>query len=234
MKNELTKLMELAKIDSEIDLLAEERGDLPRLITELEGTLKTLENSLGEKQKEIKTLKEEAHQKELSLKEQQEWIADRETRVKEIKTNKEYQAALKEVSKAKKDITDLEASLLQINTRTEEETKKIADTDAEAHAKKENLSKEIEEKKGQVALLAQQIEEKIIARAEREKDLAAPTLKRYKLIKTRLSPAVALASSNGVCQECNMNIPPQIFIELQKLKQIITCPRCHRILSIET
>ncbi len=225
--------MALAQIDSEIDSLASDRDDLPRLITELEATLKTFESGLEEKKKEITTLKEEAHKKESALAEQKEWTFDRETRVKEIKTNKEYQAALKEVSKSKKDILDLETSLTQINGHIEEEAKKIAESDADAITKKQNLEKDIEEKKGQMATFTQQIEEKIILRNEKEKEVQELTLKRYKMIKARLTPAVAQASRGGVCQECNMNIPPQIFIELQKFQQMITCPRCHRILSLE-
>jgi predicted nucleic acid-binding Zn-ribbon protein len=37
-------------------------------------------------------------------------------------------------------------------------------------------------------------------------------------------------AKNGVCLGCFMNIPPQLFIEVTKNKQLIQCPSCGRIL----
>ena len=35
------------------------------------------------------------------------------------------------------------------------------------------------------------------------------------------------------CQGCFVHIPPQMFIEVQKNKEIIRCPNCNRILYFE-
>jgi len=32
------------------------------------------------------------------------------------------------------------------------------------------------------------------------------------------------------CSGCFMSIPPQIFVNVKKNTEIITCPNCHRIL----
>ena len=37
-------------------------------------------------------------------------------------------------------------------------------------------------------------------------------------------------AKNGVCLGCFMNIPPQLFIEVTKNRQLIQCPSCGRIL----
>jgi predicted nucleic acid-binding Zn-ribbon protein len=33
-----------------------------------------------------------------------------------------------------------------------------------------------------------------------------------------------------ICQGCNMNIPPQLFVELKKNEEIYNCPHCRRII----
>jgi predicted nucleic acid-binding Zn-ribbon protein len=33
-----------------------------------------------------------------------------------------------------------------------------------------------------------------------------------------------------ICQGCNMNMPPQMFVELKKNAEIIQCLQCERIL----
>ena len=38
---------------------------------------------------------------------------------------------------------------------------------------------------------------------------------------------------NGTCRGCNMNIPPQLYIVLQRGATIETCPSCHRIIYWE-
>ena len=153
--------------------------------------------------------------------------------MKEIKTNKEYHAALKEVAQTKKAITDIESTLLQLMGQIEERIKELATLEKEVIDKKPPIEQQIKEKKGQISVLEQQVGDKVAEHNKKEKELPEGILKKYKTIKARLSPAVAPAG-HGVCLECNMNIPPQLYLELQKFKQVISCPRCHRILYLET
>lgn len=233
MKNELVKLIELSKIDAEIDALAEAREELPSQIDQLQNQANELEASLNEKKQELGLWEKDKRGKEQELAEKKDWIVKREGILKEIKTNKEYHAALKEIAQAKKTIADTESALLQLMGRTEERTKELAVLEKEVIDKKPPIEAQIQEKKGQIAVLERQVGDKTAERDRKEKELEETILKKYKAIKARLSPAVAPAG-RGVCLECNMNIPPQLYLELQKFQQIISCPRCHRILYLET
>jgi len=33
-----------------------------------------------------------------------------------------------------------------------------------------------------------------------------------------------------ICQGCNMNIPPQLFVEIKKQEEMFNCPQCRRLL----
>ena len=233
MKNELIKLIELSKIDAEIDALAEAREELPSQIDKLQNQSNALESSLTEKKQELGLWEKDKKTKEQELTEKKDWIAKREGILKEIKTNKEYHAALKEVAQTKKAITDIESTLLQLMGQIEERIKELATLEKEVIDKKPPIEQQIKEKKGQISVLEQQVGDKVAEHNKKEKELPEGILKKYKTIKARLSPAVAPAD-HGVCLECNMNIPPQLYLELQKFKQVISCPRCHRILYLET
>ena len=42
---------------------------------------------------------------------------------------------------------------------------------------------------------------------------------------------MALAEARGeACSGCYMSIPPQVFVNVKKNENIITCPNCGRIL----
>ena len=62
------------------------------------------------------------------------------------------------------------------------------------------------------------------------KVLPAPILARYEFIRSRLANPVIVSVDQGVCSGCNISIPPQFFIELQKGQQILSCPNCQRLI----
>ena len=53
---------------------------------------------------------------------------------------------------------------------------------------------------------------------------------RYEFIRSRLEHPVIVAVKDGVCSGCNIAVPPQAFIELQRGRQILSCPNCQRLI----
>jgi hypothetical protein len=39
-----------------------------------------------------------------------------------------------------------------------------------------------------------------------------------------------VSARNETCQGCFVNVPPQMFIEVQKNNSLVRCPNCNRIL----
>ena len=60
--------------------------------------------------------------------------------------------------------------------------------------------------------------------------LPPPILSRYEFIRSRLANPVIVPVDNGICSGCNIAIPPQAYIELQKGQQILSCPNCQRLI----
>lgn len=233
MKEDLRQLIYLAQIDAIIDELTQKREHLPTLIRELENEITDLESSLLGTLDQIKLLEHEKSQKEIELAEQRDWLAKREIKVKEIKTNKEYHAAVKEVNEGKKRIAKLEDEILKIQASMEEKTPNLKTFEVESNGKKATLTEEISNKKAEMDAIQTNIDDETTKRQNQLTLLGETMIKRYQAIKNRLTPAMAVAQ-DGTCLECHTRIPPQTYIELQKFQTLITCPRCHRILYLET
>ena len=61
-------------------------------------------------------------------------------------------------------------------------------------------------------------------------EIPAELLKKYQFLRANRA-GVALAPVNrGTCQVCHMNLPPQLYIDLQRNEQMIHCPNCQRII----
>ena len=54
-------------------------------------------------------------------------------------------------------------------------------------------------------------------------------ISKYNRIRTVYSDAV-VAVRNGHCSSCNVALPPQMYIRVQKGLELITCPSCQRLL----
>jgi hypothetical protein len=64
-----------------------------------------------------------------------------------------------------------------------------------------------------------------------EAEIAPGLLKTFTKIKKMAPDGKALAPArNSVCMGCHMNIPPQMFNELQRYDSLKLCPFCNRIL----
>ena len=53
-----------------------------------------------------------------------------------------------------------------------------------------------------------------------------------KLLRNGKGVAIARAEDN-ICLGCDMNIPPQLSLEIRKGTELVQCPQCYRILYNE-
>ena len=159
-------------------------------------------------------------------------IVRSEANLKGITTQKEYQAVNKEIATAKKLIAELEEQILQ-------KIGAIEGLKAGLAAKEEAL-KELEENIGvQKAAVTSRIsdEEQSAAadakvRLERIKEIPTGMLKRYEKLREGRRGIAIVEARDGSCLGCNMQIPPQMYNNLYRGEELITCPHCQRMLII--
>lgn len=230
MNEQIKHLIELQQIDSKILNINRLLDNIPLKIAEAESSGKQSEAILDSVRHKLDSLEKKKRTKERHLDDINEKINKLKSRISEIKTNKEYQAHLKEIEAAERELNDAEDAILSI----------MEEMDSVSRQLKTAESKVIEERKSVEAQKGKLEEEKL----EMQKELSNYMEKRSGIVNLLDSELYTLYISllethngiavtevrNEICQGCNMNIPPQLFVEIKKNEEIIHCPQCRRIL----
>ncbi len=229
MEQELRTIYEAQQIDTQIADNEKKMYSVPKIIEELSNEIEDLKNKI-EKEKEIaKELEKEKNKKEKDLDIEKDKIKKFESKLHDIKTNKEYQALLKEIETVKEANERTEEEVLVLMDKIEELKKDYEAS--EIHLKKRNI--EVEKEKSKLQSELDVIEKTIHDFKEaRNKllDFVSENLRStYSTIIEKRGGTAVVNLKNGVCLGCFMNIPPQLFIEATKNRQLILCPSCNRI-----
>ena len=230
MDADMSVLIALQDCDSTIERIQAKRAECPVQIEMLRQGISEAETHLSAVSEQLEGRKRERRGSERLIEDLDVGIGKSNQKLGNIKSNKEYSAALKEITDLGEDKKRLEDQLLEI-------MESIEDLERERHAlEKENeragsafevgrnrIMSELQELDGELKKL---LEERNRLCAEVDKRL----LKRYDLLrKTKVGIAIS-AVVKGICQACHLRIPPQEFNELIRGEQMMNCPHCHRII----
>ncbi len=230
MKKELGNLLELQDIDLRIRKLDEE-------IAKGYGDLDGRQAVIDARREEAADLAErlEVVEKEKSdvvheLEEETIRLKDRQTKLMNVQTNREYQSLLKEIEGTKAENKRREEEIQRYAEIGEAMVAKIAELNntsdaeegllAEEKAKVEALAKDLETQKAKIDK----------ARAEKAGKVSKAIYKRYEQLRERRNGMAIVGVTGGVCQGCFMNIPAQQFNEVLRGDQLHSCPTCQRMM----
>ncbi|MBI2082056.1 MAG: hypothetical protein HYT76_00665 [Deltaproteobacteria bacterium] len=229
IQDQLQQLYDLSQIDREITKIRSKIGDAPKRREELTHQLEAAEVQMTEKKARTAVLEKE----KIGIESEVQFSRDRlmafESKVNQIKTNKEYQAALKEIAETKNAQKQMEDRVLKLTAELEEIQKDLNEKQQAYELEKQKAEEELKslaEQETQVAQETHDFEEKRKGMLAR---LDAGLRAKYEKIQTSRGAAIALVV-NGTCQQCNMRIAPQLLIEVQRFTAIHSCPSCYRIL----
>lgn len=233
MQNKLNLLRDLQEIDREISSIETTRQGYRGELEAFEADAARVQEMLDQLCDEIASLQQDEAQLQQELLKERDNVTRVEARLPEIQTQKEYVAVLKEIDVAKKANKELEE---QVQGKQQE----ISVLDEDRQEKEAELAaiKESSDVRGaELKELLAESEEILLKRTQTREtvasELPASLLKKYNtLFKRRGGVALALAR-NGACLGCNMQLPPQQFNKLLKVKELQTCPHCNRILYVE-
>jgi predicted nucleic acid-binding Zn-ribbon protein len=233
VKKQLQLLWKLQTIEQQIEEAQKDKAMYPLELERLQGLLKAQEEKQAEEKRRIEELEKERVTMEGELDLENERIKRSQLKLLEIKTNKEYQALLKEIETGKEHNSQREEEIIRMLEEIDQLKTDYASTVERAHKEREEIEEETAQVKGQMVKVEQDIALWYQNREEIVKEIDPELLKRYNTLKERKNGiAVVLVKDEG-CQGCYVNIPPQMYNEVQKNKEIILCPNCHRILYWE-
>ena len=227
---QLRLLIQIQEKDSQIIEIVEKQKNLPDLLTSLRSNLDREHGSLAEATNAYDNATKERRSLESLLKDTEEKIRKLKGRIPEIKTNKEYQALLKEIAVVEQEKSDIEEKIIILLEKgdslkiirqdkerlVQEEEKVFKDKKEKIENEFQVQSERVKELESQKARILSQIDPKLIREYNR-------------LITTRKGLAIVLVE-NEYCLGCHMRIPPQIYSEIRMNNKIIHCLSCQRVL----
>ncbi len=230
MREELVLLIELQKSDSAMSRIHVKKKDLPERLAKLEEEFRAVQALVDETKTRLDALQKDRAEKEGHLKKDGDALRKAKDRLNDVKTNKEYQAVLKEIETMESTsgrIEDEIISVLEDIDRIKAECQE-KETGLQAHCGR--FEKEKRQIEGEIASLDAELTDIQTQNQELRKRVPPEMLKKYEMIK-HLHRGVAVASVwKEVCDGCHMNIPPQLYNAMSKNAEIVHCPNCSRFL----
>jgi len=229
VREELEKLGRLQEIDFKIDKVKKLVATAPKLYETLEGEVKIQEKSLAQKEAELNSFNKQKKDHEIEIAMDTDRIKNMEGRLGQVTNNKEFFAASKEAEKAKKNISDREKIVIDLIAAITKKEAELVDVKTQLQAAVDLLESKKIEVGSQVGQADQEIAGYTGDRKALLDGIKQPLISRYNRIRTVHAVAITVADS-GRCTSCNVALPPQMFIRVQKALELISCPSCQRIL----
>lgn len=230
MQENIKLLIELQGIDSVIIRDKNIIDSMPSRLFSADKAFKEIQAIYDREKQKLNLLEKKKKDKEKETEDINERIKKIKARTSEIKTNKEYQAHLKEIGTIEKERYAIEDEILSIMEAMDATGKELKAEEIKVKAEKdkiEALKKEVEK---EIAGAEKELSEKKVRRLDIADKIDPDMYKEYMKIFEACNGLAAVEAKDEICQGCNMNVPPQICVEIKKNEEIIQCPQCRRIL----
>jgi len=233
LKQQLSSLIKLQKIDSEIYALRAEKEAKPAEIKNLELSFEEKKKQLAELEKIILDLQKQRKDKELELASKEENAKKLQTQLYSLKTNKEYQAMLQQIEDAKADASLIEDKVLELfdkmdkaKSNIEQEKRKLDEEEKIFLEQKKSIEQRIKEIDDRLAQLEAQ-------RIQVTPEILPKIMSQYERILVNRDGLAIVSVKDNSCQGCNMFVPPQVINLIRMYERIVTCEVCNRMLYID-
>lgn len=223
-------LIQIQETDSEIIRINSALALVEGRIEDLNNKLQSFTASISVKKNDADVIKKKLKDYELEILECQKRIDRGQSHAKNITTNKEYQAVLREVDDAKKRKTMLEDRQLELMESLEKIESELGDLQNDYVQLESFIETQKQEIYSSSVSERNELEQLSITRKTASDSVEPALLSRYDRILKLVGMRAVASVERSICGGCHMNIPPQMFIELQRCNEIMYCPRCHRII----
>ena len=233
-EEQIATLVKLQKIDAEAQKLQSFLNEIPVRIEILDERLEKFVRNVDEDENIISELNKKYRTYESDVQINLGKIQKSQDKLRSAKTNKEYQSSLKEIDDIKSKNSRIEDEMLEFLER-------IEDAEKDLNEQKQRYSQIIDDTKREKDSLNRDTErcQKDLAQLGSDRDVVTESLDGaildiFNRVKAKQPDAVAIAEvKDEVCQGCNLNIPPQMYIDLQHRNSLKNCPSCERIIYWE-
>jgi len=233
MNKHLQQLVDLSKIDKEIDAFEPKIEEANHKYETVLATKESISAQIATLEEEIANEQIKKQKNELHLSELTEKLSENAKKSAEIKTEREMKSLQLEEEIAKE----------QVNFANEEiaRLEKVIETKEDLIASQKDTVTEAEEKAVAVKADVDKVLEEINAERQKvfvKKDklisaMSQKGLSFYQKIRRWAKNTTAVEVKNQACYGCFLTINDKTYADVIKGEEITTCPHCGRILYIE-
>ncbi|MDJ0888668.1 MAG: C4-type zinc ribbon domain-containing protein [Desulfobacterales bacterium] len=200
-------------------------------VAELEGELNAFAEEVEKEKEALQASKALYTDFEEQIQTNEMLVAKSEAKRRSVKTEREYQSLLKEEEQLRARKNQIEEEMIACLDQMETLTETIAVKEKDLAQIKEQVAADIQE----VREAASTSESRHAELSREWEQMAAEVdrrlLDKFVQVKKQTPDGRALAPvKNAICMACHMNIPPQMYNELQRFDSLKLCPFCFRIL----
>lgn len=231
------------KFETEIDRLAALQA-IDRVVREKQGQIAVLSNEVAGLEEELRRHRDEcarlsAEQSALEtqrahfearLQAEETKIKGSRMRMTRIRNERELLAMQHEINVSKEANQQLEEQLLGVMEQVENVSGQLQALQDSLSGLEEQAIAEIRARREQIEALDREMNADLSRRSLLVEGMNSSLRGKYEQIFARRGGTAVVEVKNGTCQGCHMHVPPQLFNELQKFRDIRQCPNCHRIL----
>jgi uncharacterized protein len=227
--DQIRALEELAAMDAEVKALEEKLTEERGVLGSLKESLKKLDEKLQADRATVGAADKHRNELHLDIRTMTQQIEHSREKLNRSRTERESQAAQRELEELRKLVRDREDEIQRIDGDTAQVRANVEATEAEH----KRVSDELAAKEGDIQAKVAQLETDRAAKGGGRdalvKKLPPVLYRRYEMIRGRRGTAVA-QTADGTCNKCNMALPPQLYHRLRREPLIEQCPSCNRLI----
>lgn len=232
MREDVSKLIQIQKVQSEIARLEAEVAQLPKQMAAIEAKLAGAKQSVADAEARIKKGEHDRRERESEIKDWNAKIIKLREQSSSVKTNEQYRALLDEIAYAEKEIANCEEKILVSMEEADGLKKELAAAQTELKADAAEVEQEKEHAR---SVTAKDEAELAKLRAKRDgfrSQLDENMVITFDRIVAKRGSAMAEVIE-GNCSACHVSIRPQRLNDLLNDAEFITCDSCGRILFVD-
>lgn len=230
--SKLEALLNLQRIDSQLDEIRRVRGDLPEEVRDLEDEIAGYEVRVSKFDEEIAGLNDQIKQRKQAAKDADGLIKRYEDQQQNVRNNREYEAIAKEIELQKLEIQISEKKIKEAQYQIDLKNVEIGGT----KQKLEERKKDLENKKGELNVIVGESEADEKKLMDERGNATQPIEERLYTAYTRIRGNVrnglaVVTVKRDACGGCFNTVPPQRQADIIAHKKIIVCEHCGRVLA---
>jgi predicted nucleic acid-binding Zn-ribbon protein len=230
LEKDMEMLRRLQSIDYDLGELERSKDYLPEMISNLEKEIEETRRMLQASEEDLTQQNLLHRSMEMELETLSQELAKFQKQMRDIKTNKEYDALTTEIANRKLKISATEEEILKTLTRIDDLKEKIKEYQAKSEEVEKNNATQLVDLREKLDSIEDTIKIKEGDRKNITVRIDKKILGTYERVKKGRGNQVVVTIRKRACGSCHKSVPPQIIQEIRKGEKIYTCDNCGRIL----